>query len=122
MLLTDIKVRTAKAQVKPYKLSDSGGLFLLVTPTGAKYWRFKYRFHSKEKLLAIGVYPTISLAEARQKRDQAKKQIVNGVDPSVFKKTAKQALKTAVEGQFEFIAREWHLKNAQNWTPKHAPT
>ncbi len=119
MLLTDVKVRAAKGHEKPYKLSDSGGLFLLVTTNGSKYWRFKYRFQSKEKLLAIGVYPTISLAEAREKRDQAKKQIANGVDPSVFKRTTNQTAKTIVEGQFEFVAREWHLKNSKNWTPKH---
>lgn len=120
MALTDIKLRTAKPQHKPYKVSDSGGLFLLITPTGSKYWRLKYRFNSKEKLLAIGVYPIISLAEAREKRDQAKKQILNGVDPSVFKKTSKQALKTATDGAFEIVAREWHLKNASLWTPNHA--
>ena len=109
MSLTDLKVRNAKAQDKPYKLSDSSGLFLLISPTGSKYWRFKYRFQGKEKLFAIGVYPVISLAEAREKRDQAKKQIANGVDPSLFKKTTKQALKTAIEGQFELVAREWPL-------------
>ncbi len=120
MPLNDLKIRTAKAQHKPYKLSDSGGLFLLVTPKGSKYWRFKYHFQSKEKLLAIGVYPVVSLAEARETRDQAKKQIANGVDPSVFKKTTKQGLKTAVEGQFEFVAREWHLKNSKHWTASHS--
>lgn len=120
MALTDIKLRAAKPQDKPYKVSDSGGLFLLVTPTGSKYWRLKYRFNSKEKLLAIGVYPIISLAEAREKRDQAKKQILNGVDPSVFKKTSRQALKIAMDGAFEIVAREWHLRNAQHWTPNHA--
>jgi integrase len=120
MSLTDLKIRTAKAQNKPYKLSDSAGLFLLITPTGGKYWRLKYRFQSKEKLLAIGVYPVILLAEAREKRDQAKKQIANGVDPNVFKKTTKQVLKTVVEGQFAFVAREWHLKNAHRWnSSKH---
>ncbi len=119
MPLTDIKVRTAKPQDKSYKLSDSGGLFLLINVTGAKYWRLKYRYEGKEKLLAIGVYPSISLAEAREKRDQAKKQLVNGVDPNNFKKASKQAIKTAVEGSFEFVAREWHLKNCQRWSPNH---
>jgi len=96
--LTDLKIRSAKLQNKPYKLSDSGGLFLFITPAGGKCWRLKYRFQSKEKLLAIGVYPVLSLSEAREARDQAKKQIANGVDPSVFKKTTKQGLKTIVEG------------------------
>lgn len=119
MLLTDVKARTAKFQDKPYKLSDSGGLFLLINPSGSKYWRLKYRFDGKEKLLAIGVYPHISLAEAREKKDQAKKQIASGVDPSVFKKTSKQFIKMGVEGNFEFVAREWFIKNSRHWTPKH---
>jgi integrase len=119
MPLTDIKVRTAKPQDKPYKLSDSGGLFLLIMPTGSKYWRLKYRFEAKEKLLAIGVYPDISLAEAREKRDKARKQIANGVDPNVFKKESKQAIKTATESNFEFVAREWHQKNTQCWSKNH---
>ncbi len=72
-------------------------LFLLVTPKGSKYWRFKYRFQAKEKLLALGVYPAVSLSEARLKRDQAKKQIAEGIDACVFKKTTKQAPKTVRE-------------------------
>lgn len=66
MSLTDIKIRAAKPKNKPYKLADSGGLFLLIAPVGSKYWRLKYRFHGKEKLLAIGVYPDVSLAEAEK--------------------------------------------------------
>jgi len=119
MPLTDIKVRTAKPKEKPYKLSDSGGLFLLVTSKGFRYWRLKYRFETKEKLLAIGVYPEISLAEAREKREQARKQLINGIDPSVFKQVSKQAVKVGREGNFEFVAREWHLKNKAIWTSKH---
>ena len=120
MSLNDLKIRNAKPQNKPYKLSDSAGLFLLITQTGAKYWRLKYRFQSKEKLLAIGIYPVISLSEAREKRDQAKKQIANGIDPNVFKKITKQTSKTMLEGHFEFVAKEWHYKNAHCWSsPKH---
>ncbi len=120
MPLTDLKVRTAKVQSTPYKLSDSGGLFLLITPKGSKYWRFKYRFEGKEKLLALGVYPLVSLAEAREKRDQAKKQRTQGIDACVFKKVAKQAPKTVHEEHFEFIAREWHLKSKPHWTEDHS--
>jgi len=119
MSLTDIKVRAAKSQDKSYKLSDSGGLFLLVNSTGSKYWRLKYRLEGKEKLLAIGVYSNVSLAEAREKRDQAKKQMANGVDPSIVKKVSKQTVKMRAEGNFEFVAREWHLKKKAIWTPKH---
>lgn len=118
-MLTDVKVRNAKPQDKPYKFSDSGGLFLLITSSGSKYWRLKYRFEGKEKLLAIGVYPNVSLAEAREKRDHAKKQIANGVDPSAFKKASKQAVKMVEEGNFEFVAREWYLKNCQRWSPNY---
>ena len=120
MALTDIKVRKAKPQEKSYKLSDSGGLFLLIAPNGSKYWRFKYRIEGKEKLLAIGLYPNVILAEAREKKDQAKKQIANGVDPSAFKIASKQSVRRVVEGNFEFVAREWHLKNSQRWSIKNA--
>jgi integrase len=119
MPLTDIKVRAAKAKEKAYKLSDSGGLFLLINPAGSKYWRLKYRSHGKEKLLAIGVYPEISLAEAREKRDQAKKQIANGIDPGDFKKTSKYIIRKSEEGSLEYIAREWHIKNKHRWSPNH---
>lgn len=120
MALTDVKVRKAKAQDKSYKLSDSGGLFLLIALNGSKYWRLKYRIEGKEKLLSIGVYPEITLAEAREKREQAKKQISNGVDPSAFKIASKQSVRRVVEGNFEFVAREWHLKNSQRWSVKNA--
>lgn len=120
MLLTDVKLRAAKPQDKPYKLSDSGGLFLFVMPTGSRYWRLKYRFAGKEKLLAIGVYPEISLAEAREGRDLAKKQIANGIDPSSFKKATKRSMKLSIEGNFELIAREWHMKNSSRWSENHA--
>ena len=82
-----------KPREKPYKLADEKGLFLLIQPTGAKYWRFKYHFAGKEKLLAIGVYPDVSLANARNKRDEARKLIASDTDPSVAKKTAKRATK-----------------------------
>lgn len=119
MALTDTKIRTAKAKTKAYKLSDSGGLFILISPTNSKYWRLKYRFGGKEKLLAIGVYPDLSLAEAREKREEAKKRIANGIDPSVFKKTTKRSAQMVAEGSFEVVAREWHLKNNQRWSVKH---
>ena len=89
--LTDTKLRTIKPAEKPKKLFDGGGLFLLVTPTGGKLWRLKYRFGGIEKLLALGAYPQISLADARQKRDQASALILNGVDPNDTKKAQKAA-------------------------------
>jgi len=81
MFLTDVKVRNAKPKSKPYKLSDGDGMFLLIQPTGSKYWCLKYRFAGKEKLLAIGVYPEISLAEARERYLEARKTIAAGNDP-----------------------------------------
>jgi len=116
--LTDAKVRTIKPSEKPQKLFDGGGLFLLVTPTGGKLWRLKYRFGGIEKLLAIGAYPQTSLAEARQKRDQASALMLNGVDPSDTKKAQKAAGAQETE-TFEVIAREWHTKFSSSWAASH---
>ena len=115
--LKPIECKHAKAKDKDYKMSDGAGLFLLVAKSGSKYWRMKYRSNGKEKLLSIGVYPTVSLKEARVKRDEAKKQLNNGIDPSEFKQTAKQ---TDLEDSFEYVAREWHTKYKPNWTENHA--
>lgn len=117
--LTDTKVRTIKPAEKPKKLFDGGGLFLLVTPTGGKLWRLKYRFGGIEKLLALGAYPQTSLADARQKRDQARALMLNGVDPRDIKKAQKAA--GAQENEtFEVIAREWHTKFSASWAASHS--
>ena len=86
MALTDIKVRTVNPADKPFKLTDGEGMHLLVNPNGSKYWRLQYRFSGKQKMLALGVYPMVSLAEARKRRDAAKKQVSDGIDPSQKKK------------------------------------
>ena len=88
--LTATEVDKVKPGTKPKHLFDGKGLFLLVTPKGGKWWRFKYRFGGKEKLISIGTYPEISLADARQRRDDARKLVANGVDPSEFKKEQKK--------------------------------
>lgn len=119
MPLTDTACRNAKAKDKSYKLSDSGGLYLLVNTNGGRYWRMKYYFLGKEKLLAIGTYPTVTLAEAREKRDQARKLLKNDVDPSEVKKVAKQQKLLNSENTFEAIAREWHANRITSWTPGH---
>ncbi len=116
--LTDTKIRTIKPTEKPQKLFDSGGLFLLVTPTGGKLWRLKYRFGGTEKLLSIGIYPQTSLADARQKRDQAIALIASGVDPGDNKKAQKAAGAQETE-TFEVIAREWHTKFSATWADSH---
>ncbi|HFI5326081.1 TPA: tyrosine-type recombinase/integrase [Serratia liquefaciens] len=119
MPLTDVKVRTAKSQDKPYKLTDGGGLYLLVNTNGSRYWRMKYRVMGREKLLSIGVYPDISLAVARQKRDEARRALAQGNDPGAIKKAEKQAKKIAAENTFEAIAREWHKAKADRWSLRY---
>ena len=122
MAMTDIKARTAKNKEKPYKITDGDGLFLLVHPTGGKWWRFKYRFGGKEKLLALGTYPEVSLANARERRDAARKQVAAGIDPSEVRKALKVAKGARHENSFEIVAREWHGKFAQKWSTIHAAT
>jgi integrase len=124
MSLNEVKVRNAKPKEKPYKLSDSEGLYLYITETGGKLWRFKYRFDNdgkgkKEKLLALGSYPGISLLNARQRRDDARKLLANNVDPGAVRKAQKQAKIEDTE-TFEVISREWHNKFKSTWTEGHA--
>lgn len=108
MPLTDTAIRNAKPGDKPYKLADGGGLYLLVNPTGSRLWRLKYRIEGKEKLLAIGPYPEVSLAKARTRRDEAKTAIVEGSDPSALKKRAREEAKAAPGNTFHAVAEE-HL-------------
>ncbi len=120
MALTDVKVRSAKPTDKPYKLTDGEGMHLMVHPNGSKYWRLQYRFDGKQKMLALGIYPEISLSEARQRRDEAKRQVVNAIDPSEQKKVEKQARKATVENTFKAIALEWHEYKRPNWSKGYA--
>lgn len=118
MPLVDIVVKNAKPKDKPYKLSDAESLYLFVSATG-KYWRYDYSYLGKRKTLALGVYPTISLAEARDGRNAAKKLLANGIDPSQSKiSKRKEAIRNAAI-TFEVVAREWHEKNATKWSPKN---
>lgn len=119
MKLNARQVETAKPKDKPYKLSDGGGLFLLVNTSGSRYWRLKYRVAGKEKLLSIGVYPTVSLADARFKRDEAKRLLASGGDPSQEKQQEKQAKKVSVENTFEQIAREWYQRRYDRWSESY---
>ncbi len=119
MALTDTAARGAKPGDKPFKLADEKGLFLLVHPNGSKYWRLKYRFAGKEKVLALGVYPEVRLAEARDRRDQARKTLANGIDPSTVKRLSKQAVTLAHENSFEAVAREWFAKYSPGWAASH---
>ena len=120
MPLAATTVKKAKAKDKPYKLSDEKGMYLLINPKGAKYWRLKYRYGGKEKTLALGVYPDVSLSDARDKRDEARKLVAKEIDPSEVKKERKRARKIAAGNAFEIIAREWWDKQKGNWTEDHA--
>lgn len=117
MALTDMTVRNAKPQDKAYKLTDSNGLFLFISPAGSKLWRFRYRFENKEQTFSIGPYPEISLSEARSKRDDARKLLVNGINPAQQKRDTKEA-KASIR-TFEAVAREWHKSN-RKWDADHA--
>lgn len=118
MRLTNTEVKNAKHNEpgKKNKRFDGGGLYLHLCANGSKYWRMKYRYAGKEKLLSIGTYPAVSLKEARVKRDEAKKQLNDGVDPSEFKQLAKL---TDDHDSFEHVAREWHTKHKSNWSEDH---
>lgn len=117
MALTDIKVRTAKPTDKQYKLTDGSGMHLLVHPNGSKYWRLQYRFDGKQKMLALGVYPDVSLADARTRRDDARNLLANNIDPGDKKKSDKIEQEEA--RTFEQLAVEWHATN-KKWSEEHS--
>ncbi|MEX3763697.1 tyrosine-type recombinase/integrase [Paraburkholderia phenoliruptrix] len=120
MSLTDVKIKQAKPREKLYKISDERGLYLEVTPTGSKWWRFKYRIDGKEKRLSLGVYPDVGLQKAREKRDDARKLVADGVDPSLHRKAQKQARADANANSFEVVTREWFEKQKKGWEDNHA--
>ncbi|MCZ2096762.1 MAG: integrase arm-type DNA-binding domain-containing protein [Anaerolineae bacterium] len=127
MPLTNTAIQNAKpgktpkgmATTKPYRMADAGGLYLEVTPTGGKYWRLKYRIGGKEKRLSLGVYPETTLADARERRDEARKQLAKGIDPSEHRKATKTMRAEREANSFEAVAREWYDKHAPGWHPSH---
>ncbi len=119
MPLTDTAIRNAKVQKKQYKLTDEKGMYLLVKKAG-KYFRLDYRFGGKRKTLALGVYPDVKLREARDKRDDARKLVANGVDPVQIRKATKVMQVHQTANTFEAVAREWHVKHSVNWADSHA--
>lgn len=119
-MLTDAAVRAAKPTAKAYKLTDSAGLYLHVTPVGSKLWRMRYEFSRKEKLLSFGPYPEVSLAEARNCRDAAKRLLRDGRDPSLEKKLQLDRQREAAANSFEVVARDWYTRMAPSWTERHA--
>jgi integrase len=120
MRLTNTQVKNAKPREKPYKLADGQGLFLQVQPNASKYWRLKYRWAGKEKLLALGTYPTFSIAETRATRDKARKQLASGIDPGEAKQEEKALAILNRATTFEAIAREWHDNKKDSWEPRTA--
>ena len=119
-ILTELTVKKAAVKAKPYKLADSGGLYLLINPNGSRYWRLKYRISQKEKVLALGVYPDVPLREARDKRDDAKKLIRDGYDPSALKQEKKREAERLMADSFEALTREWFEKQQERWSENHA--
>lgn len=117
--LTALAARKAEPMQKPYKLAAGGGLYLQVMPTGAKYWRWKYRYGNKEKRIALGVFPEVSLAQAGQLRDEARAKLRSGIDPASQRKLEKLAVNLAAENTFAAIAREWLDTKAGEWVPEH---
>lgn len=119
-MLTDTAIRKAKPAAKSQRLFDAGGLYLEVSPAGGKLWRLKYRINGKEKRLALGTYPDTGLANARDKRDAARKLLAAGVDPGEQRKAAKAAGDERAANSFEVVAREWHAKQSATWVELHA--
>lgn len=118
-MLTDTRIRNTKPADKALRLFDSGGLYLEVAPAGGKWWRLKYRHGGKEKRLSLGVYPAVSLKDARERRDEAKKLLSQGIDPSAARKEQKVEARKDAE-TFETVTREWHAKQAETWVAGHA--
>ena len=119
MSLTNTAIRNVKAGKKALKLFDDRGLYLEVSPAGGKWWRLKYRFGGKEKRLSLGIYPDVALKDARGRRDDARKLIADGIDPSEYRKATKAAQTDRNANSFELITREWFTKYSPNWAPNH---
>ncbi|EHJ46925.1 integrase family protein [Solidesulfovibrio carbinoliphilus subsp. oakridgensis] len=119
MALTDVAVRNAKPGPKTIRLKDERGLHLEISPKGGKWWRLRYWISGKERLISLGTYPDTSLKDARERRDEARKLIANGIDPSQTRKEEKAGI-AAVAVTFEKVAREWFSKFKENWTDSHA--
>lgn len=120
MGLTDLAIRNAKPAAKPYRMYDTGGLYIEITPAGGKLWRLKYRFDGKEKLLALGKYPDTRLAEAKERRNEERKRLANGIDPGEYRKQQKTAKAERAANSFEAVAREWFARYSTTWSASHS--
>ena len=120
MALSETAIRSAKPEPRPKKLSDGGGLFLLLNPNGSRWWRLKYRFGGKEKQLSLGTYPDVSLKDARERREEARKKLAAGYDPGEARKAQKTAEKDRAANSFEVVAREWFELTKGKWEAEYA--
>jgi integrase len=120
--LTDTEIRKAKPTSKQYRLGDGKGLYLLVFPTGAKYWRLDYTINGTRKTYAIGIYPEVSLAKARKRKEKARELIAEGIDPVEHKRLVSVADRAAAQNTFESIALDWYARQEKSWKPGHART
>ncbi len=120
MALTEMAVKKAKPLEKQQKISDGGGLYLLIHPNGGKYWQMAYRFEGKQKTLSLGIYPEVGLAQARDRRDEARKLLANEIDPGAVKQAKKASGILLSENSFEIVAREWFIRHAPNWKENHS--
>ncbi|MDO4879299.1 MAG: Arm DNA-binding domain-containing protein [Neisseria sp.] len=120
MKLNDRQIRNAKPAEKSYKLNDGKGLYLYINTSGGKLWRFDFSYNGKRKTLSIGKYPTVSLVEARQAAENARRMLAAGQDPGEAKQQEKAERKAAALNTFESLARRWHTDNLHRWKPKHA--
>lgn len=120
LALTEAQIRASKPRETAYKLPDARGLHLLITPAGGRLWRFRYRYAGRENTLGLGPYPEITLQEARDRREDARRMLKHGVDPSAQRKAAKAAAADRAVNSFEVVAREWFAKNRDGWAPTHA--
>ncbi len=120
MPLTVTEVQNCKPQSKMARLFDGRGMYLEITPTGSRWWQFKYRFGEKEKRISLGVYPDVGLNEARERREEVRKQVAAGIDPAEQRKNQKAELVAKVEESFETIAREWFERHSMLWRKNHS--
>ena len=119
-MLNDAKIRAAKPREKAYKLTDSHRLYLLVKPAGSKLWKWSYAYAGKQKTMHLGIYPLVTLAEARAKRDEARAQLSDGRDPAIVKRLRIEANVQSARTTFELVAREWHGISKAQWAAIHA--
>ena len=123
MALSGVKLLALKPAARPYKVSDGDGLHVLVPPTGSRLWRLAYRFGGKQKVLSFGSYPAVSLKEAREKTEAARRLIRDGIDPMAASRPTPAPIPAAPAANtstFAHIARDWHRRNLARWTPHHA--